>query len=128
MLFWRISSFDIERLAAFIMSRLDELMSGMIGKSSDIIFGMDILEQWSTSANDENSAGKSGVAAEIASIRATAAQLTELPVNKAEEMTAALQVIENEFEKADPQPVVMKGMFFAQRYKSSRTQEAAGQA
>jgi AcrR family transcriptional regulator len=102
--------FDIERLAAFVMTRLDELMSGMIGKSSDIIFGMDILEQWSASANDENRTGKSGVAAEIASIRAAAAQLTQLPANKAEELTTALQVIENEFEKADPQPVVIKGM------------------
>ena len=52
--------------------------------------------------NAENSGGKSGVAAEIASIRAAVAQLAGIPANKAEEITTALQVIENESRKSRP--------------------------
>ncbi|MFC5652059.1 TetR/AcrR family transcriptional regulator [Paenibacillus solisilvae] len=101
--------FDLERLAGFVMNRLDELMCGMISKSSDIILGTEILEQWSASADDELSGGKSGVAALIESIHATVSKAA-LPANTIEEIISALQVIETEFEKAEPQPVVIKGM------------------
>lgn len=102
--------FDIEILAGFVINRLDELITGMIKKNSDIILGTDILEQWSASANKEDIGGKTGVTSEIESIRAAVTQSTKLPANTVEEINSALQVIETEFDKAEPQPVVIKGM------------------
>ncbi|BBH19186.1 TetR family transcriptional regulator [Paenibacillus baekrokdamisoli] len=102
--------FNVERLSGFILKRLDELISGMIVKNSDIIMGMDILEQWSSAADAGNGMGKTGILAQIDTIRTEVEGSIKFTADQRNEITAALQVIEVELEKSEPQPVVIKGM------------------
>lgn len=101
--------FDVEDVADFVMQRMDEIVHGMIKSKAKTVLGKGILEQWETSAAMVRQGGKADVMQEVAAMRAAVEQAA-LPGDQMDEILSSLHVIEAEFEKAEPQPIVMKGM------------------
>lgn len=102
-------TFDGEEVADFVMQRMDDVVYGMIKNKSKSVLGEGVLEQWESAVSGGQRGGKADVADEIAAISAALDQ-AELPAEQREEIQSSLHVIEAELEKAEPQPIVLKGM------------------
>ncbi|WP_188989686.1 TetR/AcrR family transcriptional regulator [Paenibacillus nasutitermitis] len=102
--------FDIERLASFILERMDQMIAGMIGSQADIMMETEVFEQWSCmAAKTADSGGKPDIHAELEVIR-TIIDKSELSAEMASEMYASLQLLGEEIDKEKPQLVLIKGM------------------
>ncbi|MBW7453645.1 TetR/AcrR family transcriptional regulator [Paenibacillus sepulcri] len=102
--------FDIERLAAYILERMDQLMAGMVAGNAEVIMDREVLEDWRCISSELRSAdGDHNVSADIEAIRTIISE-ADVPSDVAAEMNSSLQLLENELDKSDPQPVLIKGM------------------
>ncbi|MBW7476186.1 TetR/AcrR family transcriptional regulator [Paenibacillus oenotherae] len=102
-------SYDVDKLADFVMKRTDEIVFGMITSEAATILGEEALMEWEASAAGGSQGEKVGVMGGIAAIRAALEQAS-LPEEQLGEIISSLQVMETEFEKVEPQPIVIKGM------------------
>jgi len=99
---------DTERLASYVRERTDALVYQMMETKADIILGEETLEQWSASVT-ASQGGKTDILLEIDALKKAVDQ-AGLPEEELEEIHTTLEVLAAEFEKSEPQPVVIKGM------------------
>jgi len=99
--------FDVNKLASFIMARTDVMVRDLM-ESGDIMLADDVLELWSSEMQAVG-VGKSGIIADIDSLRV---MLDQAGITKEEhhDITSTLDILVAEFEKPEPQSVVIKGM------------------
>ncbi|UVI28196.1 TetR/AcrR family transcriptional regulator [Paenibacillus spongiae] len=103
-----IQTFDNEKLASYVRDRTHVLITQLIQSKADIVLGDETLEQWSASVL-AGQGGKTGILLEIDALKKTADQ-AGLQEDDLEEIQSTLEVLAAEFDKAEPQPVVIKGM------------------
>jgi len=99
--------FDLNKLASFIMARTDAMVRDLM-ESGDILLEDEVLDLWSSEIQAVG-VGKSGLIADIDSLKA---MLDQAGATKEEQQDIAstLDILVAEFEKPEPQSVVIKGM------------------
>lgn len=100
---------DFEKLALFMVDRLEDVVRGMVSRQTEPIMKADEIRQFEAQNGPCGYKLKVGVAEEIQAIRDLADTL-DLKPGKLEELNSTLQVLEAEFEKPEPQVVLVKGM------------------
>jgi len=102
--------FDIDRLATYILERLDQLVAGMIAGKADIMVESGALEEWKCmSAILPDSDIKHDIHTELEHIQSILDK-AEMPGELASEMSSSLQLLKEELNKEKPQLVLIKGM------------------
>lgn len=94
--------YETKPIALYLLERLDDLMRGMIAKGQPPLLSPDRIHQFLPAAGF-------GIASEIHQIRSLLASLG-LPPDRREEIESSLLVLNDELAKAEPQPVIIKGM------------------
>jgi len=99
--------FDVNKLATFIMARTDVVIRDLM-ESGDILLADDVLELFGPETQVLGG-GKSGMIADIDNLRML---LDQVGITKEEhqDITSTLDILVAEFEKPEPQSVVIKGM------------------
>jgi AcrR family transcriptional regulator len=100
---------DAQKVARFMVDRLDDVVYGMISKKVEPIMKEDEIQKFMSENPTCGFKINSGVVDDIRAIRELVDSLGLKPV-KQEELESALQVLETEFDKPDPGKVVVKGM------------------
>lgn len=100
---------DFQQIAIFLVDRLDDIVHGMIGKQVEPVMKLEEINKFM--AENGPCAHKliTGVADDIQAIRDIMDTIQLNPV-KLEELESTLKVLEAEFDKPEPQVVLVKGM------------------
>ncbi|WP_409341760.1 TetR/AcrR family transcriptional regulator [Paenibacillus sp. MBLB4367] len=102
-------SMDFRKLAVFLADRLDDLMMSLMTKRPEPILSEDKLEQLIETAKLFSIKKERTVFDEISRLRKLIEPL-QLERHLREDMLSSLLVLEAEFEKPEPQKVIVKGM------------------
>ncbi|MFB9327277.1 TetR/AcrR family transcriptional regulator [Paenibacillus aurantiacus] len=101
---------DPERLADYIVARLDAMAEDLSKGEGEPIIVPGVLEGWLASVRGRQT-GKAELLAEIQSLREAVAAAGLLdPADDADELQSTLDVLSAELDKNESQPVVLKGM------------------
>lgn len=100
---------DFARLAHFLTERLDDLVQGMIAKAEPPIFNESITKSFLEKAQLFTRKKEATVFDEIAQLRKSAEQLP-LERHLRDELSSTIQVLQAEFEKPEPQKIIVRGM------------------
>lgn len=100
---------DPERLADYIMARIDAVASDLSQLGGEPIIAPDVLEGWQASIPG-GQCGRPELLDEIRALREAIASGTLDPADNEGELQSALDVIAAELDKDEVQPVVLKGM------------------
>lgn len=100
---------DFQKAALFMVDRLDDIVHGMMGKQVEPIMKAEEVSKFMAENGPCSYKLKTGVSDEIQAIRDLADTLQLKPA-KLEELVSTLKVLETEFEKPEPQVVLVKGM------------------
>jgi AcrR family transcriptional regulator len=100
---------DFRAVSEFVVDRLDEMVQGMLQKKVKPIFNADEFEQFFAANEKQAGTAKSSQHAELQAIRLIIDQLKRKPAEM-EEIQTAMQVLEAELDKDEPQAVMIKGM------------------
>ncbi|MCQ6560832.1 TetR/AcrR family transcriptional regulator [Paenibacillus mendelii] len=101
-------NFDTERLGSYVRDRTDVLVHQLIESQAATMLGDETLEQWNATVV-AGQGGKTGILLEIDALKKAVDQ-ADLQEAELDEVHSTLEVLGAEFEKAEPQPVVIKGM------------------
>ncbi|WP_127587783.1 TetR/AcrR family transcriptional regulator [Paenibacillus koleovorans] len=99
---------DFERTAAYIVDRLDDLVQALIGRREEPLLPPETIGRL-FAQSPFGFKPPTGLAEELEAIRGMADSLQLSPAKRAE-LDSALQMLEAEFEKPEPQLVLVKGM------------------
>ncbi|MFC4099953.1 TetR/AcrR family transcriptional regulator [Paenibacillus xanthanilyticus] len=100
---------DPERLADYIIARLDAMVADLSQGGNDPIIGPNVLEGWLASVRGGET-GKAELLAEIQALREAVSAGVLDPADNPDEVQSTLDVLSAELDKSESQPVVLKGM------------------
>jgi AcrR family transcriptional regulator len=100
---------DFHMVSEFVVDRLDDMVQGMLKRQVKPVLNTAEFEQFFAASPKQARSAKSALHAELQAIRAVIEQLKRKPAEM-EEIQSAIQVLEAELEKDEPQAVMVKGM------------------
>ncbi|OPA79466.1 hypothetical protein BVG16_10380 [Paenibacillus selenitireducens] len=108
MIFHR-KKFDTEHLSTFFMHRLDDLVHGLIEKQQAPILSMDNMGAFMKCGKEGFDHEMTQVERELIALGQEIAEL-DTEVKIVEEITSCYQVLQQEWAKPEPQPMILKGL------------------
>jgi AcrR family transcriptional regulator len=100
---------DFHAVSEFVVDRLDDMVQGMLQKKVKPILNADEFEQFFAASPRQAGTAKSSKQSELQAIRLVIDELKRKPAEM-EEIQTAMQVLEAELDKDEPQAVMIKGM------------------
>jgi hypothetical protein len=99
---------DFHAVSEFVVDRLDDMVQGMLKGQVKPVLNTAELEQFFTASPRQARSAKSALHAELQANRVVIEQLKRKPAEM-EEIQSAMQVLEAELDKDEPQAVMVKG-------------------